>query len=235
MSCSSSTSRATPSTACRYLIRVVSASSTSGPSRPRLARLRAVRSRSTASRMSLRSSMVAPTLGTSKIITGLPSRSTSVRMSMAVSESVNENSPGISARAPKQMTDMWSASEITAPAGRGSPGRSILAVVRGTLAPWVVAEPSEELPSTLRHQMERLLGTRRSARPAASGLTSTRAEDPRSPGRGAAQPDPKLRPGRETSAAPNLAMHLDLVTKLAANVRTMAKIPFPIPAGGGHP
>lgn len=31
---------------------------------------------------------------------------------------------------------------------------------------------------------------------------------------------------------PNLLMHLDLVTKLAANVRTMARIPFPIPDEG---
>ena len=39
-------------------------------------------------------------------------------------------------------------------------------------------------------------------------------------------------PNAEQARRASLMRHLELVTKLAANVRTMAKIPFPIPEEG---
>ena len=39
-------------------------------------------------------------------------------------------------------------------------------------------------------------------------------------------------PNAEHARRASLLRHLDLVTKLAANVRTMARIPFPIPEEG---
>ncbi|HEX4226351.1 MAG TPA: hypothetical protein VHZ97_28575 [Pseudonocardiaceae bacterium] len=87
-----------------------------------------------------------------------------------------------------------------------------------------MAEPSEELPSTLRHQMddwdEEVRDQQLAFVDAAEDLEA-QAE--------------RLRAelaGVEQARRPNLLTHLDLVTKLAANVRTMAKIPFPIPAEG---
>jgi hypothetical protein len=87
-----------------------------------------------------------------------------------------------------------------------------------------VAEPNEELPPTLRHQMddwdEQVRDQQLAFVDAAEDLDA-KAEEIRA----------ELDQVRDAQR-PNLLMHLDLVTKLAANVRTMAKIPFPIPAEG---
>jgi hypothetical protein len=87
-----------------------------------------------------------------------------------------------------------------------------------------VAEPNEELPPTLRHQMddwdEQVRDQQLAFVDAAQDLEA-QANEIRSELEHAG--DARRR---------NMLMHLDLVTKLAANVRTMAKIPFPIPEEG---
>jgi hypothetical protein len=87
-----------------------------------------------------------------------------------------------------------------------------------------VAEPSEELPPTLRHQMddwdEQVRDQQLAFVDAAQDLDAQANE---------------IRAELEhvgDAHRPTMLMHLDLVTKLAANVRTMAKIPFPIPEEG---
>ena len=87
-----------------------------------------------------------------------------------------------------------------------------------------MAEPSEELPPSLRHQMddwdEQVRDQQLAFADAAEDLEA-RAHRIRA----------ELEQAQE-SRKPGLLMHLDLVNKLAANVRTMAKIPFPIPEEG---
>ncbi|HEX3781044.1 MAG TPA: hypothetical protein VHX38_15390 [Pseudonocardiaceae bacterium] len=85
-------------------------------------------------------------------------------------------------------------------------------------------EPGGELPPTLRHQMDDWDEEVRDQQLAFVDA----AEDLEAQAR-----DIQLQlETAEEVRRPNLLMHLDLVTKLAANVRTMAKIPFPIPDEG---
>lgn len=90
--------------------------------------------------------------------------------------------------------------------------------------PGWVAESREELPPSLRHQMddwdEQVRDQQLAFVDAAQDLEEQadviRAELDQA----------------EDAGRAGLLMHLDLVTRLAANVRTMAKIPFPIPEEG---
>ena len=90
--------------------------------------------------------------------------------------------------------------------------------------PGLVAESRDELPPSLRHQMDdwdeqvrdQQLAFVDAAQDLEEQADAIRAE---------------LDNAQDTGRS-GLLMHLDLVTKLAANVRTMAKIPFPIPAEG---
>jgi hypothetical protein len=87
-----------------------------------------------------------------------------------------------------------------------------------------VAESREELPPSLRHQMDdwdeqvrdQQLAFVDAAQDLEDQADAIRAE----------------LDDVEDAGRPSLLIHLDLVTKLAANVRTMAKIPFLIPAEG---
>lgn len=87
-----------------------------------------------------------------------------------------------------------------------------------------MAEPSGELPPSLRHQMddwdEQVRDQQLAFVDAAEDLEAqaNRIRDELA--------------AAEDARRPNLLLNLDLVTKLAANVRTMAKIPFPIPEEG---
>jgi hypothetical protein len=87
-----------------------------------------------------------------------------------------------------------------------------------------VAEPREELPPSLRHQMddwdEQVRDQQLAFADAAEDLEA-QAEEIR-----AELPD------AEQARRASLLRHLELVTTLAANVRTMARIPFPIPEEG---
>lgn len=87
-----------------------------------------------------------------------------------------------------------------------------------------MAEPYEELPPSLRHQMddwdEQVRDQQLAFADAAQGLEE-QAEEIKAE-------LPHVGQDRRAS----LLRHLDLVTKLAANVRAMARIPFPIPEEG---
>jgi hypothetical protein len=87
-----------------------------------------------------------------------------------------------------------------------------------------VADSAEELPPTLRHQMddwdERVRDQQLAFADAADGLAD-QAEQLRA----------RLADAGEQAREP-LLRELDMYTKLAENVRTMARIPFPIPDEG---
>jgi hypothetical protein len=106
--------------------------------------------------------------------------------------------------------NVWSAPESIAPAEFWQAGD--------------VAEPSEELPPSLRHQMddwdEQVRDQQLAFADAAEDLQAK-----------AHRIQAELEDAPE-ARRPGLRRHLDLVNKLAANVRTMAKIPFPIPEEG---
>jgi hypothetical protein len=87
-----------------------------------------------------------------------------------------------------------------------------------------VAEPHEELPPSLRHQMDEWDEQVRDQQLAFTDAAQDLEEQ-------AEEIKAELSHAGQDRRA-SLLRRLDLVTKLAANVRTMARIPFPIPEEG---